>query len=157
MKSGRMAVRRWVFQTLKADTGEGNLIDLLRKGETKRIDGKPVSPNKVFQNRAADDAAFPFVVIQSVPGGDDTNSLGNKRVTSELFFQVAVESEDGTRFDEEGVVNRIDDLLHGVLKEDVFPRFSSRREREADENTFGSALSTRMAGGVYRFLVNGEK
>ncbi len=157
MKSARIPVKRWIFQILKADIGEGGLIDLLRKGEGKQIDNRPVSPHKVFQTRAAENAVFPFVIIQSALGGDDTNSLGNKTVTKELFFQVAVESEDGTVFDEESVVNRINALLHGVLKEDAFPRFSSRHEREADENTFGSALSTRMAGGVYRFLVNGEK
>ena len=130
-------IEKWIHKTLTSDAALMGIV------------------TGVWRQRAAQNARFPFVVIRLM-SSVDTNTLGLLRVINNAVYQVVVEGEFENDYDEDGAVRRVDALLQSAERMDASPSFVCQRVQEISSDAFESPLSTRMAGGLYQFIILGE-
>ena len=102
-------------------------------------------------------SGLPRTVALSLMSGQDENSLGLDRVTTDQMWSVKVYGRSGERFsDIKPLAHRLDALLQGARNLDTDPRFTVARTSVLMDREQDGPNQYPYLGGIYRFLMTPE-
>jgi hypothetical protein len=133
--------RSWLYQTLANDTTLANGAPPSTPGIGKRI----------YNGRAEQGAAFPYVILQLLSPGNDLIVVGGQRIWSDMLWLVKVVNLGISTAKIEASADRIDALLHaksGTVVGGVVHVAVRERPHELPERTDG--VDYVNLGGEYR-------
>jgi hypothetical protein len=126
--------RSWLYQTLANDSALAPLIG-----------------RRIYNGRAEQGAAFPYVVLQLLSPGNDLIVVGAVRVWSDMLWLVKAVNKGTSTAALEPIADRIDALLHaksGTVVGGVVHVAVRERPHELPERTDG--VDYVNLGGEYR-------
>lgn len=92
-----MTAERWLYAKLSGDTGSGGIV--------------PLVSTRIYNGAAAQGAAYPLIVYQSL-SGVDVQGVGSTFIMENEIFSVKAITQAQTYATVETIANRINYLLH---------------------------------------------